>query len=165
LSRRITAQPVKLKKNATQIKSVEVPVKGLSLLNKTREGNPQTATILTNWAIKEDRLSIRPGRILVRDEYPTGTRYPIERLLPFPGPPRGLLPPPPLPLSDRAAAALPRLARGAARCHPSDAEKRLGWHRARLRVRRRRLAVDHVRRPVAGEAHDHGQRFCGGGGL
>jgi hypothetical protein len=82
-ARRINPQPIKVKRNVSQIVHVDAPVKGLSLLGKTSEGDPQTATILTNWIIKEDRICVRPGTALIDDRYPTGTRYAIGQLMPY----------------------------------------------------------------------------------
>jgi len=82
-ARRLTNQPAKVKNTVSEIKRVEPPVKGLALLGKATQTDPQTATILTNWSIRENRLEIRPGTLLVRDEYPTGPRHAIERLLPW----------------------------------------------------------------------------------
>jgi hypothetical protein len=82
-ARRVNPKPAKVKANVSQIVHLDAPIKGLSLLGKTSEGDPQTATILTNWIVKEDRISVRPGTTLIDDRYPTGTRYSIEQLMPY----------------------------------------------------------------------------------
>ena len=84
-ARRVAPKPVKFKANVSQIVHLDAPIKGLSLLGKTSEGDPQTATILTNWVIKEDRIAVRPGSALIDDRYPAlgATRYAIEQLMPY----------------------------------------------------------------------------------
>ena len=83
-ARRLVPQPAKIKGTVSQIKRVETPIKGLSLLGKASEGDPQTATILTNWIVKEDRVCVRPGSKLFTDLYPSpAARHPVVALMPF----------------------------------------------------------------------------------
>lgn len=84
-ARRVDPKPIKVKRNVSQIVHVEAPVKGLSMLGKTSEGDPQTATILVNWIVKEDRIVVRPGTQLLDDRYPGvgATRHPIVSLMPY----------------------------------------------------------------------------------
>lgn len=79
-ARKLVPQPAKIKGTVTAIQRISPPVKGLTLLGKASEGDPQTATILTNWIIKEDRVCVRPGRKLVLDAYPGGSPHPIVKL-------------------------------------------------------------------------------------
>jgi len=86
-ARRLTPQPAKIKGTVAEIHRVEAPTKGLSLIGKASIGDPQTATILKNWVVREDRVTIRPGTKLIKDHYPSAVtpadRHPIARLMPF----------------------------------------------------------------------------------
>jgi hypothetical protein len=74
------AEPVRVKKNASEIAHVTAPLKGLSLSSKLSAGDPLKATILDNWVLDEDKIRCRPGRGLI---YSHPDALPIEALVPF----------------------------------------------------------------------------------
>jgi hypothetical protein len=63
------------------------PLKGLSRFAEVDENNPLLASILTNWVVEDDRITVRPGYIQI-GAIAAGT--PISTMIPFYGTPQKL---------------------------------------------------------------------------
>jgi hypothetical protein len=83
-ARRALPKEAKIKGTISQIIRLDAPVKGLSLVGKSSIGDPQTATILTNFVCHEDHVLIRPGNKLIKDHYAGVTpKHAIVNLMPY----------------------------------------------------------------------------------
>jgi hypothetical protein len=49
------------RRSTSHVAHVSVPLKGLSRLAQLNEADPLLASILTNWVVEQDRISLRPG--------------------------------------------------------------------------------------------------------
>jgi len=76
------------KKLAAQTKHLQAPVKGLSLSSKLATADAFTASILDNWTVEKDRITIRPGLIKISQ---LASQASIETILPFYGAPNAML--------------------------------------------------------------------------
>ena len=69
-------------KPAAKVAHFSAPLKGLSRSAELTEADPLLASILTNWIVEDDRITIRPGYIKI-GEIAAGT--PISTLIPYYG--------------------------------------------------------------------------------
>jgi hypothetical protein len=76
-----------IKKQVAEIEHVQPPLKGLSLATRNTPGDPQSATILQNFTIEDDRIQVRAG---YRKKATRGTA-PVWHLIPYYGAPTALL--------------------------------------------------------------------------
>ena len=72
---------------AAKVVHLSPPLKGLSRFAQLSESDPMLASILTNWIVEEDRISIRPGRKTLVMFTPAA---PISALVPYYGSPSTL---------------------------------------------------------------------------
>lgn len=77
------AKPAQLKKVVSQLKHLQAPIKGLSLSSKMVQGDALTASILDNWIVEKDRVTVRPG---FTRQLTLPVASPIETLVPHYGP-------------------------------------------------------------------------------
>jgi len=63
-SRYVVPKPMQLKKSVAKVQHVGAPINGLNLYTRSGEGDPQSAPILTNFTVEEDRISCRAGYVL-----------------------------------------------------------------------------------------------------
>ena len=80
-------RPAQIKKAVSQVAHVTAPLKGLSLSSKLTTGDPLTATILENFVIEEDRISVRAGHAKLITH---ADARPIAHLIPYYGTPQKL---------------------------------------------------------------------------
>ena len=76
-------QPVSVKKApVAKIKHLQAPIKGLSVNSQLVWNDALTASILDNWIVEKDRVSVRPGtkKILA-----LANPQPIESIVPWYG--------------------------------------------------------------------------------
>lgn len=52
-------------KAAAQVAHFSAPLKGLSRLAELSEADPMLASVLTNWIVEDDRISLRPGYVKI----------------------------------------------------------------------------------------------------
>lgn len=76
------------KRPAAQVRHLAAPLKGLSRYAEVNETNPLLASILTNWVVEDDRITIRPGYKEI-GAVPGGTA--VETLIPHYGVPEKLI--------------------------------------------------------------------------
>lgn len=77
------AEPVRVKKNSSNVSHVTAPLKGLSLSAKlSTTSDPLKATILDNWLIDEDKIRCRHGR---RKVLTHADAKPVESIVPYYG--------------------------------------------------------------------------------
>jgi len=76
------SQPVRVKKDLAKVKHLQAPTRGLSLNSTMVQGDALTASVLDNWIVEKDRVTVRPGlaRIQTLPE-----AKPIETIVPFYG--------------------------------------------------------------------------------
>lgn len=75
------------KKPAAKVVHLSAPLKGYSNLAALTEADPQLASILTNFTVEEDRITVRPGFIKVGE---IAGNPPISSMVPFYGEPAKL---------------------------------------------------------------------------
>src|SRR5215467_14446482 len=80
------ANPMLAKKTHAQLFHVSAPLNGLNLANKYMAGDPQAATILTNFTVEDDRIQVRAGY----KKLATRGTSPIWHLVPYYGSPQRL---------------------------------------------------------------------------
>ena len=73
---------------AARVAHISAPLKGLSRLAELSDGDPMQASILTNWIVLDDRISIRPGYIKLGQ---IAGNLPISTLIPYYGTPQKLV--------------------------------------------------------------------------
>jgi hypothetical protein len=79
----LKAQPVRVKKGAAaQIKHLQAPTKGLSISSELVQGDALTASILDNWIVEKDRVTVRPG---IKKTLALASQTPIETIVPWYG--------------------------------------------------------------------------------
>lgn len=86
-SRTFAKQPARVKRQASAVKHVSAPLKGLSLSSKLTTGDPLSALVLDNWVVDDHQIRCRPGTQL---RYNYGSVKPVERLIPYYGLPNRL---------------------------------------------------------------------------
>jgi hypothetical protein len=69
---------------AAQVAHFGPPLKGLSRHAELGDADPQLASILTNWIVEDDRITVRPGYIKIGQ---IAANTPISTLVPFYGGP------------------------------------------------------------------------------
>jgi hypothetical protein len=67
---------------AAKVAHISAPLKGLSRFAEIAQADPQFASILTNWLTEEDRITVRPGYIVMGQITPAA---PISTLIPYYG--------------------------------------------------------------------------------
>jgi len=72
---------------AAKVSHFSAPMKGLSRFAELNEADPLLASVLTNWVVEDDRITVRPGYIKI-GEIAAGT--PISTLIPYYGQPQEL---------------------------------------------------------------------------
>jgi hypothetical protein len=72
---------------AARVAHVGAPLKGLSRHAELGDADPQLASILTNWVVEDDRITVRPGYIKLGQ---IAANTPISTLIPFYGTPQKL---------------------------------------------------------------------------
>jgi hypothetical protein len=78
-------QPVSVKKApVAKIKHLQAPIKGLSLNSTLVQNDALTASIIDNWIVEKDRISVRPG---LRRVLALADPQPIESIVPWYGVP------------------------------------------------------------------------------
>ena len=68
---------------AAKVQHFSAPLKGLSRYAELTDTDPMKASILTNWVVEDDRITVRPGYKKLGQIPPTNV--PIETLIPFYG--------------------------------------------------------------------------------
>jgi hypothetical protein len=76
------AQPIRVKKDAAKVKHLQAPIKGLSVNSAMVQGDALTASILDNWIVEKDRVTVRPG---LTKQLTLAAGTPIETIIPFYG--------------------------------------------------------------------------------
>jgi hypothetical protein len=71
------------RKSTSHVAHMSVPLKGLSRLAQLNEADPLLASILTNFVVEQDRISLRPGYFRMGA---IADGRPISTLIPFYGP-------------------------------------------------------------------------------
>ena len=71
------------RKSTSHVAHMSVPLKGLSRLAQLNEADPLLASILTNFIVQQDRITLRPGYFRMGTITPG---RPISTLIPFYGP-------------------------------------------------------------------------------
>jgi hypothetical protein len=79
-ARSLMMKPVAVKGQASQVKHFGAPIKGLNLSTELSQGDPMTASILTNFILYDDRIAVRPGWAVQRT-LPVTTA--TETLIPY----------------------------------------------------------------------------------
>ena len=80
--------PVRAKgKPAARVAHFSAPLKGLSRAAELTETDPLLASILTNWVIEDDRITVRPGYIKMGQ---IAANTPISTIIPYYGAPNKL---------------------------------------------------------------------------
>lgn len=79
------AQPIMVKRNASNVRHISAPLKGLSASSKLATGDPLTAVVLDNWTVEENLIRARAGYGLTW-AYSDPTKQ-VETLVPFYGQP------------------------------------------------------------------------------
>jgi hypothetical protein len=72
---------------AAKVSHFGAPLKGLSRASELTEGDPLLASILTNWIVEDDRITVRPG---YRKVGQIAAYTPISTILPYYGAPNKL---------------------------------------------------------------------------
>lgn len=76
-------QPLTTKKGAiAKVKHLQAPTKGLSDNSQLVGGDALTASLLDNWIVEKDRVTVRPG---IRRQLALVSKTPIETIVPFYG--------------------------------------------------------------------------------
>lgn len=80
--------PVRVKKRPdAKVKHFSAPLKGLSRYAELNEADPLLASVLTNFIVEEDRITVRPGYIQVGE---ISGNPPISTMVPYYGEPHKL---------------------------------------------------------------------------
>jgi len=74
-------------KPASKVAHFSAPLKGLSLRSELTEGDPLLASVLTNWVVEDDRITVRPGYRMLSQ---LAAHTPISTLIPYYGEPSKL---------------------------------------------------------------------------
>jgi hypothetical protein len=69
---------------AARVAHLGAPLKGLSRRSELTEGDPLLASILTNWIVEDDRITVRPGYIKLGQ---IAANTPVSALIPYYGSP------------------------------------------------------------------------------
>jgi hypothetical protein len=82
LPARAFSKPLQVKKTVAKVEHVSAPLKGLSLSSKLTPSDPLSATILDNFNVDENQISIRAGTTL---HYTYSSPMPVWCLIPYYG--------------------------------------------------------------------------------
>ena len=69
------------RKSTSKVAHMSAPLKGLSRLAQLNEADPLLASILTNFVVQQDRITLRPGYFrmgAIADGRPISTLIPID---------------------------------------------------------------------------------------
>lgn len=72
---------------AAKVAHISAPLKGLSRFAEVTGSDPLYASILTNWIVEEDRITVRPGYVVIGQ---IAAATPISTLIPYYGSPERL---------------------------------------------------------------------------
>ena len=75
------------RKPPAQVAHISAPLQGLSHFADLNEANPMLASILTNWVVEDDRITVRPGYTKMGQ---IAGNPPIDTIIPFYGVPQRL---------------------------------------------------------------------------